>query len=161
MRIFPLNMRGIVIRVARWWEKYFSKYSLLKHTCSLRDRLIVLLVLVTPQNYSCLSLLIWDFILFLELLGLLSNKFDFWRSPEIRSLLARQCHVRDWTCHLSQEMPLFRKWVDSLFTSGLLHNFTQVKVKEVFLKQWALHLKKLTLLKQKYHCEVGIIIALN
>ena len=43
-----------------------------------------------------------------------------------------------------------------LFTSGLLHNFTQVKVKE-----WTLHLKKVILLTQKCYCEVGIIIAIN
>ena len=30
---------------ARWWEKYLSKSSLLKHTCSLRDKLIVLWLL--------------------------------------------------------------------------------------------------------------------
>ena len=29
----------------RWWEKYLSKRSLLKHTCSWRDKLIVLSIL--------------------------------------------------------------------------------------------------------------------
>ena len=28
---------------SRWWDKYLSKRSLLKHTCSWRDKLIVLL----------------------------------------------------------------------------------------------------------------------
>ena len=32
--------------------------------------------------------------------------------------------------------------VGSLFTSGLLHNFTQVKVKEVCLTEWTLHFFK-------------------
>ena len=39
---FALNMRDIVIYTARWWEKYLSKGSLVKHTCSWRDKLIVL-----------------------------------------------------------------------------------------------------------------------
>ena len=39
--IFTLNMRDIIIYVARWWEKYLSKRSPLKHTCSWRDKLIV------------------------------------------------------------------------------------------------------------------------
>ena len=30
---------------ARWWEKYLSKHSPLKHTCSWRDKLIVLWML--------------------------------------------------------------------------------------------------------------------
>ena len=41
VRIFSLNMRDIIIYVARWWEKYLSKCSLIKHTCSWRDKLIV------------------------------------------------------------------------------------------------------------------------
>ena len=39
--IFTLNMRDIIIYVARWWEKYLSKRSPLKHTCSWHDKLIV------------------------------------------------------------------------------------------------------------------------
>ena len=39
-RIFPLNMRDIIIYVARWWEKYLSKRSLLKRTCSWRVNLL-------------------------------------------------------------------------------------------------------------------------
>ena len=35
--------------------------------------------------------------------------------------------------------------VGSLFTSGLLYNFTQVKVKYVYLTEWNLHLKKIAL----------------
>ena len=34
--IFPLNMRDITIYVARWWERYLLKRSLIKHTCSWR-----------------------------------------------------------------------------------------------------------------------------
>ena len=34
VRIFPLNMRGIIIYVAPLWEKYFLKRSLTKRTCS-------------------------------------------------------------------------------------------------------------------------------
>ena len=40
--IFPLNMHDIIIYVARRWEKYLSKRHLIKHTCSWRDKLIVL-----------------------------------------------------------------------------------------------------------------------
>ena len=43
--IFPLNMRNIIIYVARLWEKYLSKRNPLKHTCSCRDKLIVLWIL--------------------------------------------------------------------------------------------------------------------
>ena len=35
--------------------------------------------------------------------------------------------------NLGNALPLFKKWVDSLFTSGLLDSFTQVKIKEVGL----------------------------
>ena len=38
-------MGDIIIYVARWWEKYFSKRSLIKHTCSWRYKLIVLRIL--------------------------------------------------------------------------------------------------------------------
>ena len=34
-----------------------------------------------------------------------------------------------------------KKSAGSLFTSGLLHNFTQLEVKEVFLTERTLHLK--------------------
>ena len=50
--------------------------------------------------------------------------------------------------------------VGSLFFSDLLHNFTQVKAKEICLTEWTLHLKKVFLLTQKCCCEVGIIIAI-
>ena len=42
VRIFPLNIPDIIIHVARWWEKYLSKRSSLKHTCSWHDKLLVL-----------------------------------------------------------------------------------------------------------------------
>ena len=41
VRMFPLNMRDIIIHVAPWWEKYLSKRSLIKHT-SWRDKLVKL-----------------------------------------------------------------------------------------------------------------------
>ena len=41
-RIFSLNMRNIIIHVARWWKKYLSKRSLITHTCSWHDKLVVL-----------------------------------------------------------------------------------------------------------------------
>ena len=37
----------IVIYVARWWEKYLSKCSPVKHTCSWRDKLIILYIVFT------------------------------------------------------------------------------------------------------------------
>ena len=43
--IFPLNLRDIIIYVARWWEKYLSKLIPLKHSCWWRDKLIVLWIL--------------------------------------------------------------------------------------------------------------------
>ena len=73
----------------------------------------------------------------------------------------------DWYCMSphGNALPFFinvRKCVGSLFTSGLLHNFTLVKVKEVCLTEWTLHPKKrFILLTQKCYCEVGIIIAIN
>ena len=65
---------------------------------------------------------------------------------------------------LENAFPLFinaRKWVGSSFTSGLLHDLTQVKVKEVYHTEWTLHLKKFILPTQKCYCEVGIIIIIN
>ena len=41
---------------------------------------------------------------------------------------------------LGNALANLRKWTGSLFTSGLLHNFVQVKVKEVCLSEWTLHL---------------------
>ena len=54
-----------------------------------------------------------------------------------------------------------RKWVGLLFTLVILHNMTQVKVKEICLTEWNLHLRKVILLTQKCYCEVAIIIAIN
>ena len=45
LRIFPLNMCDIIIYAARWWGKHLSKRSLIKHTCSWYDKLIVLWIL--------------------------------------------------------------------------------------------------------------------
>ena len=36
-----VKFRDIIIYVAWWWEKYLSKRSLIKHTCSWRDKLVV------------------------------------------------------------------------------------------------------------------------
>ena len=51
--------------------------------------------------------------------------------------------------------------VGSLFTSGLLYIFTQVKVIDVCLTEWFSHLKKIILLTEKCYYEVGNIIAIN
>ena len=42
VRIFPLNTCDLMIYIARWWEKYLSKRGIIKHTCSRRNKLIVL-----------------------------------------------------------------------------------------------------------------------
>ena len=70
VRIFPLNMRDIIIYVARWWEKYLSKCSPLKHTCSWRDKPIVLKHLLIKN--------IWYFkITFNSITPMLSLKLSF------------------------------------------------------------------------------------
>ena len=51
VRIFPLNMRDIIIFAAQWWEKYLSKHSLLKHTCSWRDNLLYYEYWTDEQKY--------------------------------------------------------------------------------------------------------------
>ena len=61
---------------------------------------------------------------------------------------------------LEKALPLFisvRKWVDSVFTSGLTFNFTQVKVKKVGMP----HRVRKIILTQKRYCEVSIIIVIN
>ena len=56
LRIFPLNMRDTIVYVALWWEKYLSKRSLIKHTCSWRDKLIVLWTLNGQAKiFLCIS----------------------------------------------------------------------------------------------------------
>ena len=40
-----LSMVEVSLEVSRWWEEYLSKRSPLKHTCSWRDKLIVLWIL--------------------------------------------------------------------------------------------------------------------
>ena len=64
---------------------------------------------------------------------------------------------------LGKPLPLFinSNIQECQVVSGLLHNFTHVKVKEVCPTEWTLHLKKNILLAQKCYCEVGIIIAIN
>ena len=51
--------------------------------------------------------------------------------------------------------------VGSLFASGFLYIFTQVKVTEVRLTEWFLTLKKIIVLIEKCYYEVGNIIAIN
>ena len=55
----------------------------------------------------------------------------------------------------------YHKWEDSLFISGLLHNFTPVKVEEVRLTGWTF----LRFVKFKnvgnVKIKVGIIVAVN
>ena len=46
-------MRDIIIYVAPWWEKYLSKRSLIKLTCSWHDKLIILSKHVTCQKWQC------------------------------------------------------------------------------------------------------------
>ena len=63
---------------------------------------------------------------------------------------------------LENALPLFisvRKWVGSVFTSGLTFNFTQVKVKGRHVSQSELYiLQKIILTKKR---EVSTIIAMN
>ena len=65
---------------------------------------------------------------------------------------------------LENALPLFtsvRKWVDSVLTSGLTFNFTQVKVKGTYASQSELYILKKIILTQERHCEVSIIVAMN
>ena len=41
VHIFAKNMRDIIIYIVRWCQKHLSKQSLIKYTCSLRDKLII------------------------------------------------------------------------------------------------------------------------
>ena len=65
---------------------------------------------------------------------------------------------------IENALPLFisiRKWVGSVLTSGLIFDFTQVKVKGTHASQSELYILKKVILTQKHHCEVSIIIAMN
>ena len=65
---------------------------------------------------------------------------------------------------LENALPLFisaRKLVDSVLTSGLTFNFTQIKVKGRHASQRELYILKKNILTQKRHCEVSIIVAMN
>ena len=55
-----LPSSGNVIYVARWWEKYLSKHSPLKHTCLWHDKLIILWIL---NRQAKISLSIFKFYL--------------------------------------------------------------------------------------------------
>ena len=91
----------------------------------------------------------------------LKKSNTFWLANAVLEAEAGQLHAMP--CKLGNALPLcinVTKWVGSLFTSGILHNVAQVKVKEVYLTDWTLRLKK-SILTQKYYCEVGNIIAIN
>ena len=65
---------------------------------------------------------------------------------------------------LENALPLFisvRKWVGSVFTSGLTFNFTQVKVKKAGMGHSERCILKKIIVAQKRHCEVSIIIAMS
>ena len=64
---------------------------------------------------------------------------------------------------LGKTLPLFINFIiqERQVVSGLLHNFTHVKVREVCLTEWTLHFKRNILLAQKCYCEAGIVIAIN
>ena len=65
VRIFLLNMRHIIIYVARWWKKYLSKRSLIKHNCSWRVNLLYYNILASQKLPSSI---------FLGLIGLNKQK---------------------------------------------------------------------------------------
>ena len=65
---------------------------------------------------------------------------------------------------LENALPLFisvRKWVDSVLTSGVTFNFTQVKVEGRYASQSELYILKKIILTRKLHSEVIIIMAMN
>ena len=45
-------MCDIIIYIAGWWEKYLSKRSLINHTCSSRDKRIVLNAILVAKGYE-------------------------------------------------------------------------------------------------------------
>ena len=49
LHIFFLNILNIITYNDRWWKKYLSKPSLIKHNCSWCDKLIILW---TPNRYA-------------------------------------------------------------------------------------------------------------
>ena len=89
VRTFPLNTCDIIIYVARWWDKYLSKRSLIKHTCSWRDRLIVLWTLnrqakIFLRNvYYCLVVSLWKCQYWLMFIGVIK-----WLVPYMKNSLA-------------------------------------------------------------------------
>ena len=50
VHIFAKNMRDIIIYIVRWCQKHLSKQSLIKYTCSLRDKLISMNTEQTSEN---------------------------------------------------------------------------------------------------------------
>ena len=94
------------------------------------------------------------------LLGFFSNKLDFkglkksnifWLASSVVELKLIRPLVA-MPSKLGYTLTLFinvKNWISSLFTSGLFHNFIQVKVKEVCFTKWTLHLQKFILLTLK------------
>ena len=81
VRIFPLNMHDIIIYVARWWEKYLSKRSPLKHPCSWRDKLIVVRILIKKRvGY------IWYYFL-IYFIGYIVSALSTWKASSWRDKL--------------------------------------------------------------------------
>ena len=53
VHIFLLNMPDIINYIARWWDKYLLKRSLIKYACSWRDlNLLGLTIILSSENYS-------------------------------------------------------------------------------------------------------------
>ena len=48
--MFAVNMRDIIFNIARWWEKYLSKRSFIKYTCSWRVNLLYLIVVTLTEE---------------------------------------------------------------------------------------------------------------
>ena len=76
----------------RWWEKYLSKHSPLKHTCSWRDKLIVLWILKRQAK------------IFLRIISVLINFFFFYLHMTIRPTLGVTLTLK---CILFLIVPIF------------------------------------------------------
>ena len=105
--------------------------------------------------FRFLLFLILEYILLLLLLNYFANSLGVWSSQEMQYVLACQCPSRNWgwSCHewlhampfkLRKALPLFINFIvqECQVVSGLLHNFTRIKVKEVSLTEWTSHFQK-------------------
>ena len=92
VRIFPLNVRNIIIYVARWWEKCLSEHSLIKHTCSWRDKHIVLWTLNRQAKIKNIFIKQQYFYAYqtfiIILISTTSLHFSHWISPWLRAMLS-------------------------------------------------------------------------